>query len=398
MNPSSQGWINKYGSIITKSKLLYPDFSTMYSDMRRLGFTYGFCVAHPEIFNLSQGQSQDEIAKINMITCLYHVYKFNTHKKDFYQFADHLLAFHKSLEVSDLSLWDKLFTNKDSASILERLLHDRVQIDDNLLTRNFNKTLTNSLLFVDILTYKKQFEQPIDVKAYASKLEFIIMNILLEMLYVIQHDVSIDKHRIKTLKDSLSFVNIEKNIFDSSYRLLLEKDFDVHEKQYFLDIACLAVWKDLFVDDSEFNFIRNMSESMNLKDIETKVALENVSKFYSAYKKEHLVFKDTGLFTNFYENSSQLVTKLIKRNSKRLTKELKQSKELIGLLGKSTTEDLTKEEQDKMQAQLFDLLKTIPSLAIFALPGGALLLPIFAKMIPNLLPTAFDDNRIEDKK
>jgi hypothetical protein len=31
------------------------------------------------------------------------------------------------------------------------------------------------------------------------------------------------------------------------------------------------------------------------------------------------------------------------------------------------------------------------------LPGGAILLPLFIKFIPKLLPSAFDDNRIEDK-
>jgi ABC-type proline/glycine betaine transport system permease subunit len=65
------------------------------------------------------------------------------------------------------------------------------------------------------------------------------------------------------------------------------------------------------------------------------------------------------------------------------------------LITKSTHTDLTKEEQKKMQAQLIDVLKTIPSLAIFLLPGGAILLPLFAKLIPNLLPSSFDDNRIE---
>ncbi|RZN76658.1 MAG: hypothetical protein EVB12_06305, partial [Winogradskyella sp.] len=40
--------------------------------------------------------------------------------------------------------------------------------------------------------------------------------------------------------------------------------------------------------------------------------------------------------------------------------------------------------------------KSIPSLAIFMLPGGMLLLPLFVKFIPKLLPSAFDENRIED--
>jgi hypothetical protein len=91
-----------------------------------------------------------------------------------------------------------------------------------------------------------------------------------------------------------------------------------------------------------------------------------------------------------------MVMKLISRNSKRLSKELKESKELVKLISKSAVKDLSKEEQKKMQELLLDVFKTIPSLAIFMLPGGAILLPLFVKFIPKLLPSAFDDNRIED--
>ena len=109
-----------------------------------------------------------------------------------------------------------------------------------------------------------------------------------------------------------------------------------------------------------------------------------------------MLFQQSNPISNFYENSSQLVNKLIRRNSKRLVKELRQSKELLSLISKSTHSDLTKEEQKQLQEQLLDILKTVPSLAIFMLPGGAILLPIFAKLIPNMLPSAFDDNRVED--
>jgi hypothetical protein len=95
-----------------------------------------------------------------------------------------------------------------------------------------------------------------------------------------------------------------------------------------------------------------------------------------------------------YENLTFLVNKLILRNSKRLLKEIKGSQELVRLMTKSTHTDLTAQEKKKIQEQLLDIFKSIPSLAIFILPGGAILLPIFIKLIPKLLPTAFDDNRI----
>ena len=91
-----------------------------------------------------------------------------------------------------------------------------------------------------------------------------------------------------------------------------------------------------------------------------------------------------------------MVSKLLNRNAKRLQRELNESKEVMRLITKSTVKDLTAEEQKQLQDQLLDIFKTIPSLAIFMLPGGALLLPLVVKFIPKLLPSAFDDNRIEE--
>ena len=78
-----------------------------------------------------------------------------------------------------------------------------------------------------------------------------------------------------------------------------------------------------------------------------------------------------------------------------MTKEIKESGELMQLLAQSTTKDLTKEEKKKVKKQLLDICKTIPSLTIFLLPGGSLLLPILIKFIPQLLPSAFNEN-LED--
>src|SRR5206468_1015598 len=53
---------------------------------------------------------------------------------------------------------------------------------------------------------------------------------------------------------------------------------------------------------------------------------------------------------------------------------------------------LTAAEKAKVREQLIDLAKTIPALAIFAAPGGMLLLPILIKLLPfNLLPSSFID-------
>lgn len=81
----------------------------------------------------------------------------------------------------------------------------------------------------------------------------------------------------------------------------------------------------------------------------------------------------------------------------RLYKEIIQSKELVYLLSQSTRRELTSEEKIKVKTQLYDIFKSIPSLAIFVLPGGSVLLPIIIKFIPQLLPSAFNENNTKEE-
>ena len=90
----------------------------------------------------------------------------------------------------------------------------------------------------------------------------------------------------------------------------------------------------------------------------------------------------------------QEVKDLLQRNKLRLQQELLESKEALYLIKKSTTTQLTPEEKLKVKIQLLDICKSIPAFTVFMLPGGALLLPLLIKLIPDILPTAFR----EDKK
>ena len=96
----------------------------------------------------------------------------------------------------------------------------------------------------------------------------------------------------------------------------------------------------------------------------------------------------------------QEIKESIQKNKKRLAKELDESKELVVLLKKSTYNKLSEDEKDKVKEQLLDICKGIPAFAIFMLPGGALLLPLLIKLIPDILPSAFreDSDEIANKK
>ncbi|HEY1908940.1 MAG TPA: hypothetical protein VGG91_23055, partial [Myxococcaceae bacterium] len=69
--------------------------------------------------------------------------------------------------------------------------------------------------------------------------------------------------------------------------------------------------------------------------------------------------------------------------------------ELGVFLGKlAIGQSLTQDERRRMRLELVDLAKAIPALAIFAAPGGLLLLAALAKVLPfSILPSAFQGPR-----
>jgi glutamyl-tRNA reductase len=145
------------------------------------------------------------------------------------------------------------------------------------------------------------------------------------------------------------------------------------------------------------NFLVNFQKNLNSVSPAINEAIISVNVFYKRYENKISLLSTQNLAKRLYDHSSSVVKKLITRNSKRLYQELKESKDLVKLLSESTLRDLNEKEQEQMQEQMMDIIKSIPSLAIFMLPGGAILLPIFIKFIPKLLPSAFDENRIEEE-
>lgn len=396
MNPSTKGWIKKFGSLVDSESLVYKDYNDLYFKLRSTGLVYGLSETVPDHFKHDTQFSLDELVKINFIDALFHCYCFKNEHPKFEDFIPSILKFYKTLELSELSVWDKLLIGKDNFSVLERLINDRVLADNNILTRNFNKTIVNSLIFIDVIAYERYLRSDYNIKDYVSNLESMVMNITYDALSFKDKKKKADTEILNTIQESTSFIETDRADLNQFYHREIETKYSSTEKKYFIDMACLSVWEDQFVDDKEYNFIKALGADMNLSEENVNDSLSHIATFYKKHKNNFLLFKSSSQFSVFYENSSQYVAKLIKRNSKRIFRELNQSKDLMLLLTQATTRELTKEEQNKVQAQLKDIFKTIPSLAIFILPGGAILLPIVAKLIPNMLPSAFDDNKIEE--
>jgi hypothetical protein len=164
------------------------------------------------------------------------------------------------------------------------------------------------------------------------------------------------------------------------------------ERYYLIDMAGLALWSDGKLENDEAYFLFALANLMNVSDGFVKDSIHATDVFISKYRTKIPYFNFSNPVKHFYDQTTQLVVTLIKRNQKRLSKEISESKELMVLLAHSTQRDLDKEEKKKVKKQLLDICKTVPSLTIFLIPGGSLLLPILIKFIPQLLPSSFNEN------
>ena len=307
-------------------------------------------------------------------------------------FLDSITDFYKTIDVYKSSFLSSIFSDKISNSLLEKIIHKRIQIDDNILIKNFNYFLINALLYVDVLAYKKYLTSNLISTNYIKKLEASIESIVLDVLNSKLTKTKYDESLIRLFESSMRYQANDYITHEEAIANLISK----HEKWYLFDIACMSTWSDKIIDMKEQLFLHQLGTKLILSQEIINTSITSVNSFFTKYKDNINLLSSRNIAKNFYDNSSKMVSKLVSRNKKRLQKELQQSKELMLLISQSTVRDLSREESKQLQEQLLDVIKTIPSLAIFMLPGGALLLPLFVKLIPKLLPSAFDDNRIEE--
>lgn len=390
MNPSAQGWIKKLlqGVVQNDSFLKYKK-DDFYDALRASGFIYGSNLNVITQVIDKNDLTEEELSKTNLLIAFLYTH---TNSKTKTPFIDSVINFYTNINEIKVSFFQEFIGGIKSSEQLEKIIHKRIQIDDNIITKNFNYFIINALLFIDVLAYTEFLKKESISIDYIKNLEASIESIILDVLNSKNTKNQYDDSLIKLFEASLRF----QNNTHVNYHKAINTIEAPHEKYYILDLACMATWSDRAIDSNEQQFLVQLGTDLNLPSIRINESIETINKFYTINKDNIALLSSKNIVQSFYNNSSKMVNKLISRNSKRLYKELKDSKELMVLISQSTVRDLNSEEQKKVQDQLLDIFKSIPSLAIFLLPGGALLLPIVIKFIPKLLPSAFDDNRIEE--
>lgn len=397
INPFTNGWIEKFFQECDGQFLNYGnDYHFFYDQIRKSGFIYGYCVSIPLKKELSlERNSQDEIIKIALLNCLYSVYTIVKNDKDVENFVSLANAFYKTIQHENYNFLNRLLSSGNNYSKLEAVINNRVQTNANFVSKNFSHIITNALLFIDVLAFHHFLVYGKITSKYIKEIELCTINLIMLAFNVKINKSKYDELLIKLFENSLRFTKIDTVQNPNLENLKLKNYLFEIEKLYLLDLTEMALWSDEKLDHNEQEYLKEIALQLNLPNYDVTKSCQNIDEFIQQYKDEIPYFNYSNPVKHFYDQTNKTVTKLITRNRKRLTKEISQSRELMVLLAQSTSRELDEEEKKKVKKQLLEICKTIPSLTIFLLPGGGILLPILIKYIPQLLPSAFNEN-LED--
>jgi hypothetical protein len=419
ISPSNKGWVKKYFSIIEDYKNTLNRFpgsilnteELIYAFLQPTGLLYGY----PTSFVFLERDflkrfSPDESFKVLLLEGLVLVDHLKGEKFNHEDLEKSLFRFVEFYEKTNLEKSKKGWLNFSKLDVygkIESIITQRVEIKGNFANKLVTAFLYNGLLFHDLLLYQDYLAEKNtdDIKEKRSE---IMLDLVKIIALAANADAEISDEEKGVYKVFLASANLDSERKDIAEKFFDNKmslediDFKFENswllKRFILEIAILTIWSDKGIANSEKHFLDQLTQKLDLREEDRDNSFIAIQSFVLNNQDNALFLKGKNDVELILSGAAKRWTKILGRNKDKLADELKQSKELVSLISKSTVRDLNKEEKEQVKKQFYDLAKTIPSLALFMLPGGAIILPIVLKIIPNLVPSAFQNNRVEDKK
>ncbi|HET9054957.1 MAG TPA: TerB family tellurite resistance protein, partial [Cyclobacteriaceae bacterium] len=158
-------------------------------------------------------------------------------------------------------------------------------------------------------------------------------------------------------------------------------------KKFFLEIAILTTWADRKVEQAEHEFMKRLCAYLGFSEDDLDNSLIAIEGFVLEHWEQLDYLQDKQDYQRVSEHFISRISKIAEKNKGRLLKEIHDSEEVLTLLKKARTQELTAEENERIRHELIVMLKTIPTFVIISLPQRFLTLPILMRILPKNLFT-----------
>jgi len=417
LSPGSKSWIEKYLNLLQEGEIEMnislpkdiPVDEYLHFALGNTGLLFG--VPSKLLFAKNVGEetwTESERLKVVYFESLLMVFKLKYIDKDDYfpEFIEKLNLFYESGGNSQTTNWLKHLFGASGNAKLEEIINERIKIRKKIENNLWVNYLNNSLVFLDVILFRLYLDD--ESSSIAEKQKEMAINAMQMITYAVHED-----NRIEQKGQAIFDIFLASSDLEEKDRDEVAKQFktgisikEIHLgnylkglfKRYLLDLAMITVWAETEENEWDKKFIKKISTHLGISQEEQNECMTLVETFILQNHQTIPFLNSKKSYEKVFSSFSKRWIKILDRNKDKLATELRESKELVILIKKSATTELTAEEKEKVKTQFLDVIKSMPALAIFMLPGGALLLPIVLKIIPDLIPSAFRENEIENEK
>lgn len=416
LSPGSKGWIRKYFDLVDRGQILLrgdvPDHvgrdEFIHAALGRTGITFGYpsrLLFAKELKD--ENWTVEEKLKLLLFESLLHVYRANHPDKYLHDaFIESVNDFYGHHSARSVMRMLTFFMKESPEERVEAILTKRVDIKVNYLENTFwVNYFNNVLIYLDVILFNDFLQHR--KKSTFFNYDELAMNALTAITMAAYSDGQVEKKE----KDMFAVFLASANLSDL-HRSLAEERFEnganfgdftdcLHDNRLFrrflLDLSTFVIFSNHDAATEEREHLHLLRDHLRLDDNDLNSSLALTEQFIINNSDKIQFLDDTNSIERVLGSLSKRWVKVLGRNKDKLVTEIQQSRELVALIRKSTKQELTKEEKEAVKTQFLDIVKSMPSLAIFMLPGGTLLLPIILKVIPDLMPSSFRDNEVENK-
>ncbi|MCS6975103.1 MAG: TerB family tellurite resistance protein [Cyclobacteriaceae bacterium] len=422
MNPGNKGWLKDYlefrkdllKDISFNLKSSHPEHS-LYRIIQPTGLMYGQSVGH---IDHPAADTWDEKDKMKILlaeslissSLLFHNKPINTPEElsdVFLKVLENISRFYNNVFPELATPTKTLFGRKRSPlELAERILDKRIDLTADYKENFWVYFFHNSLLFLDIFIFGQWIHTNAD-RIVADFFRYEREELRFSMVKVIaataHSDNILDYEERKLFQYFLQSTDLPSdkkkealNIFENGVALEeinIPTDNSWILRKFLLEIAILTTWADRRVEQAEQDFLKDFCKVLNFNEEDLENSLLAIEGFVLEHWQQLEYLQDRQDYQRVSEHFIERISRVAERNRGRLLKGIKDSEELVNLMRKARSGQLTPEENEVVRQHLIAVLKTIPTFVIISLPQKFLTLPILMQIIPRSLFAELDESR-----
>ncbi|MCE2893638.1 MAG: TerB family tellurite resistance protein [Flammeovirgaceae bacterium] len=413
MKPSEKGWLKEYLELRMDSlkevqlgtiKTAHPE-QALYRVIQPTGLMYGQAILSLDYPN-SNDWSNKERMKIllaeSLISSSFLFY--NKQIKSTEELSEVILKTLDSIGNFYNTIFPELATpaktlfgkRKTPLELAEKILDKRIEITEEFKNNFWAQFFHNSLLFLDIFIFGQWIHTNADrivsdfFKYEREELRFSVVKVIAAAAHANQ---AVEFEERKLLEYFLQSANLSADKKKEAVSIF-EKGIQVEEinlptnnswilKKYFLEMAILTIWADKKVDGNEQEFLRRLCAHLTFSEDDLENSMMAIEGFVLEHWEKLNYLQNKQDYDQVSERFIKRLSRVTANHKSKLLKEVQGNKDLLALLKKAKSSELTDTEKKAMQEQLIVVLKAIPTFVVISLPQRFLTLPVLMRILPT---------------